>query len=171
MIYLLLGALVFSAIEGWQFLDAVFWADFTLLTISLRGDLTPKTNLGCLLFIHSAISCIEIVGLVVDSIREVLNAVKKGIQKTNAKDRVQILRDGVSASKKLQKTRPSESQNEYEFKVMRRLHGTTARKCRWMALTFSVIATITLWLVSAVIFEVAERANQWTFLISVYFTS
>jgi hypothetical protein len=29
--YLLLGALVFSKIEGWRFLDAVYWADFTLV--------------------------------------------------------------------------------------------------------------------------------------------
>ena len=54
---------------------------------------------------------------------------------------------------------------------MRKLQGTTARKCKWMALTFSVLATLTLWLVSAAIFTVAERENQWTFLISVYFTS
>lgn len=31
--YLLLGALVFSKIEGWKFLDAVYWADVTLLTV------------------------------------------------------------------------------------------------------------------------------------------
>lgn len=29
--YLLLGALVYSKIEGWKFLDAVYWADFTLV--------------------------------------------------------------------------------------------------------------------------------------------
>jgi potassium channel subfamily K len=27
MVYLLLGALVFAKVEGWQFLDAVYWAD------------------------------------------------------------------------------------------------------------------------------------------------
>ena len=176
MIHLLLGALVFSTIEGWQFLDAVFWADFTLLTIGLGGDLTPKTNLGRLLFIPYAVSGITIVGLMVNSIREVLNVAKKGIQEQALKRaiqriEVQILRGGESASKKLQKTHPSRSQNEYEFNVMRKLQGTTARTCKWMALTFSVLATLTLWLVSAAIFTVAERENQWTFLISVYFTS
>ena len=35
MTYLLLGALVFSKIEGWEFLDAVYWANVTLLTASL----------------------------------------------------------------------------------------------------------------------------------------
>lgn len=176
MIYLLLGALVFSTIEGWQFLDAVFWADFTLLTIGLGGDLTPKTNLGRLLFIPYAVSGVTIVGLMVNSIGEVLKTAKKGIQEQALKRQIErigvrILRDGVSASKKLQKTHPWRSQNEYEFNVMRKLQQTTARKCRWMALTFSVLATLILWLVCAVVFTVAERENEWTFLISVYFTS
>jgi potassium channel subfamily K len=35
--YLLLGALVFSHIEKWEYLDAVYWADVTLLTVGL-GD-------------------------------------------------------------------------------------------------------------------------------------
>lgn len=35
--YLLLGALVFSHVEGWTFLDAVYWADVSLLTVGL-GD-------------------------------------------------------------------------------------------------------------------------------------
>lgn len=37
MVYLLLGALIFSHIENWPFLDAVYWAEFTLLTIGLGG--------------------------------------------------------------------------------------------------------------------------------------
>lgn len=35
--YLLLGALVFSHVEKWEYLDAVYWADVTLLTVGL-GD-------------------------------------------------------------------------------------------------------------------------------------
>jgi potassium channel subfamily K len=34
MAYLLLGALVFSKIEGWEYLNAVYWANVTLLTVS-----------------------------------------------------------------------------------------------------------------------------------------
>jgi potassium channel subfamily K len=36
--YILLGALVFSHVEGWKYLDAVYWADVTLLTVGL-GDM------------------------------------------------------------------------------------------------------------------------------------
>jgi potassium channel subfamily K len=45
LVYLLLGALVYSHIEGWAYLDAVYWADFTLLTVGI-GDYSPATHLG-----------------------------------------------------------------------------------------------------------------------------
>lgn len=44
-VYLLLGALVYSHVEGWAYLDAVYWADFTLLTVGI-GDYSPATHLG-----------------------------------------------------------------------------------------------------------------------------
>jgi potassium channel subfamily K len=45
LVYLLAGAAVYSHIEGWAFLDAVYWADFTLLTVGI-GDYAPGTHLG-----------------------------------------------------------------------------------------------------------------------------
>lgn len=45
LVYLLAGAAVFSHIEGWPFLDAVYWADFTLLTVGI-GDFSPSTHTG-----------------------------------------------------------------------------------------------------------------------------
>jgi potassium channel subfamily K, other eukaryote len=35
LVYQLIWALVYSNIEGWKFLDAVYWADFTSLTIGI----------------------------------------------------------------------------------------------------------------------------------------
>jgi potassium channel subfamily K, other eukaryote len=35
VLYLALMAGVYSAVEGWSFVDAVYWADYTLLTIGL----------------------------------------------------------------------------------------------------------------------------------------
>jgi potassium channel subfamily K len=45
LVYLLAGAAVYSHIEGWAYLDAVYWADFTLLTVGI-GDYSPQTHLG-----------------------------------------------------------------------------------------------------------------------------
>ena len=45
LVYLMAGAAVYSHIEGWAYLDAVYWADFTLLTVGI-GDYSPQTHLG-----------------------------------------------------------------------------------------------------------------------------
>ncbi len=41
LIYLLVGALVFSTVEGWNYLDAVYWADVTLFTVGFGDFYTP----------------------------------------------------------------------------------------------------------------------------------
>lgn len=38
LMYLLLGALLFSKIEGWDYLDAVYWADVTLFTVGVSSN-------------------------------------------------------------------------------------------------------------------------------------
>lgn len=43
LVYLLLGALLFSSIEGWNYLDGVYWADVTLFTV---GVCTARSELG-----------------------------------------------------------------------------------------------------------------------------
>jgi potassium channel subfamily K, other eukaryote len=67
-VYLLVGAVVFSRIEEWNYLDAVFWADCTILTIGL-GDYAPKTHLGRSLLFPYAIGGVLLLGLVIASIQ------------------------------------------------------------------------------------------------------
>jgi potassium channel subfamily K len=83
MVYLLLGALVFSEIEGWMFLDGVFWASFTLLTIGFGGEFVPKTHTGRSLLIPYAIGGLVTVGLVIGSIRSLI--LEHGKQKMSAR--------------------------------------------------------------------------------------
>lgn len=45
LVYLLAGSAVFAHVENWRYLDAVYWADFTLLTVGI-GDIAPLTHLG-----------------------------------------------------------------------------------------------------------------------------
>lgn len=71
LVYLELGAAVFAHIEGWNYLDALYWADFTLLTVGI-GDYSPMTHLGRGLLFPFAIGGIIIIGLVIGSIRSLV---------------------------------------------------------------------------------------------------
>jgi potassium channel subfamily K len=72
MAYLLIGSLIFSKIEGWPYLDAVYWADVTMLTIGF-GDIVPTTMLGRGLFMPFAIGGVLAIGLVGASLPPVLH--------------------------------------------------------------------------------------------------
>lgn len=78
LIYLLGGAAVYARIEGWRYLDAVYWADLTLLTIGI-GDFVPETHKGRGLLFPYAVGGILILGLIVGSIRAQM--LEKGRQK------------------------------------------------------------------------------------------
>jgi potassium channel subfamily K, other eukaryote len=95
LVYLLLGALVYSHIEGWKFLDAVYWADFTSLTIGIGGSYTPKTHLGRGLLFPFAMGGIIILGLVVGSIRSLIleRGKKKMAARLTEKTRVRLLKE------------------------------------------------------------------------------
>lgn len=80
--YLLLGALVFSEIEGWSYLDAVYWADVTLLTVG-TGDFHPSTSVARGLIFPFAIGGILMVGLVIGSIRSLI--LERGKEKLSAR--------------------------------------------------------------------------------------
>lgn len=43
--HLLIGSLVFSYIEGWSFVDSLYYCSVTVLTIGY-GDFVPKSNAG-----------------------------------------------------------------------------------------------------------------------------
>jgi len=181
--YLLLGALVFSNVEGWNYLEAVYWADITLLTIGF-GDFAPATNVGRGLFIPFAFGGILIVGLVIGSIRSLV--LERGEEKLSARivekrrhaavhgvdERKQTIRISVFAAADFS-TDPTLSpaqRREEEFNVMRKVQHAAQRDRRWFALTISASFALLLWLAGAAIFMVSERTQQWTYFNSLYFT-
>ncbi|TKA80052.1 hypothetical protein B0A55_01758 [Friedmanniomyces simplex] len=181
--YILLGALVFSRIEEWNFTVAVYWANVTLLTVGL-GDYSPSTNVGRGLLIPFALGGILMVGLVVGSIRSLV--LDRGKEKLGARitekrrhhaihnvdDRRQTIRISYFAKVDFS-TDPSLSpaqRREEEFKVMRKVQDAAERERRNMALITSLSFGLMLWFVGAAIFMVAERNQQWTYFDSVYFT-
>ena len=181
--YLLLGALVFSKVEGWEYLDAVYWADVTLLTVGL-GDFSPATDVGRGLLFPFAIGGILMVGLVVGSIRSLV--LERGKEKMSARivekkrssaihnvdDRKQTIRISVWAKADFS-TDPSLSpaqRREEEFKVMRKLQDVAERERRWFGLAVSGSVALALWFGGAAIFMAAEKNQEWTYFESLYFT-
>lgn len=182
MVYLLGGAGVWARIEDWKFLDAVYWADYTLLTIGI-GDYAPTTHLGRGLLFPYAIGGIVVLGLVIGSIRSL--ALERGKRKLGArmieKQRQRLVKkmDTNTGRVKLTplsngKDKTSEGKTERErreeeFNLMRKIQENAEQRRRWTALLVSASAWLVLWLVGAVAFWKGERNQSWTYFESLYF--
>ncbi|KAF1841469.1 potassium channel-like protein [Cucurbitaria berberidis CBS 394.84] len=182
MVYLLLGALVFSTVENWNFLDGVFWADFTLLTVGLGGEFVPKSHTGRGLLFPYAIGGLVMIGLVIGSIRSLI--LEHGKQKMAARfvenkrekvlssidDESRTIRLGPFETIKFSQKGLSESQRrEQEFRVMRRVQELSQRKRRWIALAISTAAALLLWFLGALVFMFSEKPQGFSYFVSLYF--
>lgn len=182
MVYLLLGSLVFSTVEGWQFLDAVYWADFTLFTVGIGGEYTPMTHTGRSLLFPYAIGGIVMVGLVVGSVRSLV--LEKGKHKMSARfiemsrqkvlsslgDGKRTIRIGPFEKVTFSEEGLTESQRrEQEFRVMRGVQAKAERSRRYLALGMSTTAAMLLWLLGALVFKYAEKPQGWSYFVSLYF--
>jgi potassium channel subfamily K, other eukaryote len=180
--YLLLGALVYSTIEDWPYLDAVFWADFTLLTVGIGGEFVPKTHTGRGLLFPFAIGGIVMVGLVVGSVRSLV--LERGKEKMSARfketkrERVlasldnnkRTIRLGLFEKIEFSEDGLSESQRrEQEFRVMRRVQEKAERSRRYLALAISSTAALALWFLGALVFMYSEKPQGWSYFVSLYF--
>ncbi|OIW25216.1 potassium channel [Coniochaeta ligniaria NRRL 30616] len=190
LMYLLLGALVFSEIEGWNYLDAVYWADVTLFTVGF-GDLSAATSLGRALLIPYALVGVISLGLVIGSIRAlVLDRGKRRIdarmiEKNRRRVVKRMARKGTDSI--LQPIAEKESEanadspapedrhlteferREKEFKLMRKIQRKAERRRRWVAMATSTGTWVVLWLVGAKIFQVCEEPYQhWSYFDGVY---
>jgi potassium channel subfamily K, other eukaryote len=175
LVYLLLGALVYSHVEGWAYLDALYYADFTLLTIGI-GDIAPITGVGRGLLFPFAIGGIIILGLVVGSIRSLV--LERGKAKLGArmveKERRRILKEidkncrdllipiDYGKSKDLQENSDEErkesterQRREREFHIMRKVQERATARRRWMSLAVSALTWFALWLAGAAVFQVS----------------
>ncbi|KAF2856764.1 potassium channel-like protein [Plenodomus tracheiphilus IPT5] len=182
MVYLLLGALVFSKVEGWGFLDAVFWADFTLLTVGLGGEFVPKTHSGRALLFPFAIGGLLMVGLVIGSIRSLI--LEHGKQKMSARfmevKREKVLSSIDDASRTIrlgpfdkikfsQKGLSETEKRNQEFNVMRRIQELSERRRRYTALAISTTAALLLWFMGALVFLHSEKPQDFSYFVSLYF--
>ncbi|KAL8393667.1 hypothetical protein RB595_003415 [Gaeumannomyces hyphopodioides] len=201
LMYLLLGALVFSTIEGWQYLDAVYWADVTLFTVGF-GDIRATTTLGRgLLFPYALVGVISL-GLVIGSIRSLVlergrrmldarmiekkrrrliqcladhneDDILTPVKDEDGEDTVGEQRGGGSSPPPPRSTKTGFSElqrRENEFRLMRRIQKSAAKRRRWVAMALSTSTWIVLWLLGAFIFKHSEEPYQgWTYFDGVYF--
>ncbi|OAP57178.1 hypothetical protein AYL99_07916 [Fonsecaea erecta] len=184
--YLLAAGAVYSRIENWGFLDAVYFVNVTLFTIGL-GDYHPVTHLGRSLFFPMAIGGILFVGLIIASIRTLV--LESGSRKISTrmveKARRKVLKSGKGKADKL--APPSSGRSELdtnfpvseldrrklEFQEMRNVQGRAARQNRLIALSISGSCFFTLWFIGAVVFWQAESATggeNWSYFEALYFT-
>lgn len=190
LIYLLAGALVFSHVEGWDYLDAVYWSDVTLFTVGF-GDYSAATPLGRgLLFPYALIGIISL-GLVVGSIRSlVLDRGRRQLgarmtEKTRKRKLRRMAKRGKDdilipvaddegeelESYHRTNTGLTEFQRrQKEFELMRKIQATSEVRRRWMAMGISFTIWLCLWLVGAAIFQQCEVTyQQWTYFDGFYF--
>ncbi|PKX90093.1 potassium channel family protein [Aspergillus novofumigatus IBT 16806] len=180
-VFLLAGAAVYASIEGWTFMDALYWADYTLLTIGI-GNIAPQTHLGRSLLFPYVSAGILNTGLVITSItsfteniRELsirfkIDEVHSGIQGRRPLD--EYSSNGHSDREKQGQQTPAESRYPIKADLMK-LQGIKRdfyRRHRWTTLILSGIALFFLWLVSAAVFRRSERSQKWTYFQALYFT-
>ncbi|VUC36525.1 unnamed protein product [Clonostachys rosea] len=189
LFYLLIGARIYSAIEGWEYLDAVYWADVTMFTVGF-GDYSPQTTLGRALLIPYVIFGIITLGLVVGSIRKLFldRGTRRFVIRTEEKTRRRVVgamlrrqNDGllqpISADPQLtgakSDTTPASEfeRRKAEFTIMRKIQKKALGRRRWMMMTTSTTLWLALWLIGALIFMEAEAPYQgWTYFDAFYFS-
>ncbi|KAI1304011.1 hypothetical protein F5Y03DRAFT_180414 [Xylaria venustula] len=195
LMYLLIGALIFSHIEGWLYLDAVYWADVTLFTVGL-GDVTLSTNLGRGLMIPYALIGITTLGLVIGSIRSLMldrgksrldarvlekkrrRFVRRLMRSSKGKILEPITEKDVAYYPELKDQDPEKcspkaelERRHNEFHLMRKIQDQASTRRRWMAMGVSTSTWAALWLVGAKIFQECEAPYQnWTYFDGIYFS-
>ncbi len=182
MIYMVGGAGIYAKIEGWLFLDALYFTNYTLLTVGI-GDYAPSTHLGRGLLFPYAIGGIVILGLVIGSIRSlVLERGKKKLGSRMVEKHRELLLKNMIKKGKTDKLNPIKSKQHAEeigmsererrlaeFNLMREIQQQASTRQKWQALFISGSAWLFLWLIGAVVFYKAEHEQQWTYFQSLYF--
>ncbi|KAH6955671.1 hypothetical protein BKA56DRAFT_563557 [Ilyonectria sp. MPI-CAGE-AT-0026] len=187
-IYLLIGAYIFSKIERWNYLDAIYWADVTFFTVGF-GDYSPTTTLGRALLIPYTLFGIISLGLIISSVRSLI--LERGRRQFQARREEKMRRrmvrtiirkgdDGIlkpiREESEISRTQPDKipatefERRRAEFALMRKIQAQASFRRRWVAMTISTSLWVVLWLGGAVIFEKSEKPYQdWSFFDSFYF--
>lgn len=182
-IYLLVGAEVYATIEGWRFLDSVYWADYTLLTIGI-GNFAPTTHLGRGLLFPYAVGGIVILGLIISSIRTLM--LERGRQKiadllmqhtrrllvkeaASDRNRIPGLVPDLSVNSEETAGISERERQKREFIAMRRIRQLATVQYKWISLIVSLVMWMAMWLIGAIVFWRSEDEHKWSYFEALYF--
>ncbi|THU91876.1 voltage-gated potassium channel [Dendrothele bispora CBS 962.96] len=179
-LYLALGAGIFSSLENQSFVDSLYWADYTLLTIGLGSDFPPQTAAMRGILVPYAGVGLVIVGLVVGSVRGlVLDRAKEKVRRRwVGKERKRWIEEvgsdgkvkGTEKDKVLKSNEKNEEVGKREFEAMRNVLDRAETVRRYTALSVSFFAFLVLWFMGALVFWFTETNQNWTYPTSLYFT-
>ncbi|KAJ7077429.1 hypothetical protein B0H15DRAFT_915299 [Mycena belliarum] len=163
VIYLAAGAGVFAHLEGWNYLDGVYWADYTLLTIGLGSDFPPKTHAARGLLIPFVVGGVMLLGLVIGSIRGLV--LERG--------KVKVIRRTVELERQKWISRMDEPDARWkkeEWEIMRTIQHRAQTIRKYSALANSLFAFLLLWFLGAMVFWFTEAPQGWTYFQAMYFS-
>lgn len=177
----LIGAAIYSTVEGWSFMDALYFADYTILTIGI-GNFVPITHLGRSLLFPYATAGIGSLGLLIASVASFTNdmrdlKLRHALQE--ARNAAYGQRDLEKASNEIHTDREKQLQpvpvraqfpKSKEVLNLHRVKSDFYRRNGWVQLIFFLLAWFVLWLVSALIFRRSEKSQGWSYFVALYFT-
>lgn len=154
-LYLALGAGIFAALEGWEYSDAVYWADYTVLTIGLGSDFPLETSAGRGVLIPYASGGILLIGIVIGSVRGLVleRGGIKMMQRRTAKERDRGMDEVVDIADQIQN--PDEAL-QAEFEAMRRISERAEISRKYYSLGISCFVFLLVWFLGAMVFFYTE---------------
>ncbi|KAF8988198.1 hypothetical protein BDQ17DRAFT_1374260 [Cyathus striatus] len=154
---LVLRTVVFSSYLalGGVFVDGLYWAEYTLLTIGLGSDFSLKTTGARMLLIPFAAFGIVLVGIIVGSVR--------GLVLERAKVKVGRRRLEKERERKRLEQKEHVEQDRVERKNMNDLEH------KYTGLAVVTLVYVIVWITGSLVFWATE-GKQWTYTSVLYFT-
>lgn len=153
VLYLAVGAGMFAALEGWSYVDGVYFSNYTLLTIGLGTDFPLLSAAGQALMIPYAVGGITMIGLVIGSVRGLVleRGEVKVKRRTLEKERNKwIEKEELGGGADLNQWK------EREFRMMRQVEDRAEKIRKYGSLSVSFLAYLIVWLGGAVVFWFSE---------------
>ncbi|KAG2002288.1 potassium channel [Coprinopsis cinerea AmutBmut pab1-1] len=181
-LYLALVAGVYAALEGWNFLDAIYWADNTLLTIAYGIDFAPVTMAGKMMLIPFSLVGFVTLGLVINSVVGVL--VERGRDKRRSRTLMKKREQWEKQfAKRAQKSKGKDGQEDKgckgqcdkwlvdEFHLMRHIEESSSRTEEYSSIAAAIFAFVVVWIGGSLVFWRTEQSNiDWTYANAFYFS-